>query len=431
MFIYVVISRNILSPVCLVNLTFTFSSLVLAIKTPQWGYNISAFTLIVISLSLLFFNLGYLLARRIPTVKVTNRTSLGIGNGNYLIFEISRPMSFFLSFISFIVVLCYALFLLLSVRGSGIHGDFFSSLSQYRNLVVNYPDLYRIPVLLNIGLAFLRAYSYCCIFFIVYNMIYKYHFKRYLFAVVCHCIVILLGTGRGEIITLLSAVIFDSYAVLCMKKNRASNIVLLKIALRCFVIFIGLFLLLGILRNSNLDWFSLLSVYIGSPIICLDSFLNTTHVPSILLGQNTLWGFYNILRHIGIDIPFYSHHLPMIYWGGNAQFASNIYTGFYTYISDFGLFGNFIILFFCGYVFNRVWKKYTSRNSGLMVIFYGPFWGYASIMLFITERIFSTFISLPSLVLVFFGIIICKLFINVSVHENQSRIVDQKEIGLV
>lgn len=118
--------------------------------------------------------------------------------------------------------------------------------------------------------------------------------------------------------------------------------------------------------------------YIGSSIIGLDYYLNTTYVQSDIFGKETFVKIIQFLRQYGIiDIPYYTMSTGMYFRFG--ENISNVYTGLRRSIADFTLIGMFVSRYllgaFYGIIIRRLQRLQTNkkpqRNRFLEIIIYG------------------------------------------------------------
>lgn len=161
-------------------------------------------------------------------------------------------------------------------------------------------------------------------------------------------------------ITIMFMFVFHIYA--CNKWKVFSNRKVFKIIIISFFMVMFLFSALAILTSrEGISKIENIIKYIGSPIVGLNYYLNSSHIPNIIWGQETLYYFYQLLREWGADIPWYKWHHEFYSYGINS--TSNLYTGLRRAIQDFGVLGMFLTRFVLGIFYMKLFTKIRRFNS--------------------------------------------------------------------
>lgn len=283
-------------------------------------------------------------------------------------------------------------------------------ISTLRSVVQTDTDAFQLGILLNTGLAFCRAAGNICLFLLIDSIATRKGKKRYfLIPIACLFSSVILSTGRGAFIGIVTAIVYDIYIVQKIRTGKEINRKMIKYAFVGFILFFVVFRLLGTLtgKSSVLSFWDTLSIYVGSSIGCLDNFLNGTWQLSTPFASSTFRGIYNIFHMLGFPAPAASNHAEMFRW---QQYSSNVYTSFYPYLLDFGVPLTLVIQILLGLLCGLLWKKYVSReNSFFLVINYGHLWGGSLVYFSIAERLCSNMLALNVFVEVFFTLILIRL----------------------
>jgi oligosaccharide repeat unit polymerase len=420
-FVYIVNNRLILHPSVLVCGVFTASALFLSLNTNAWNYNISFETYAFIIVSIILFVIGVALG-----TKVRIKTRLSRRKKNFTINEkyrhiwaqldsidISRSVMGLLSLICLLVTIFYAYHQYQLSLSLGNSNGFFGIVGTIRSVVQTDNEAFQLGFMLNVGISLTRAIGYICIFIIVSKIILKKRsILKYFVPVICLIINTILATGRGGFITMIVACIFDLYIVRKIKGEKKFNQKMVRDAIIGAFVFAVAFRLLGTLTGKSLilSAWDTFSIYIGSSLLCLDSLLSGGWELSSYFGRHTFTGIYNILGTLGFSLPYISNHAEMVRW---SHFSSNIYTAFYPYLLDFGVFVTLILQLIIGIIIGIVWRKFHHLNSNLLLLVtYGRFWGSALVYYSIAERLCSSYLALNIFAEIFFYIVILRFLVR-------------------
>lgn len=403
-------TRNILSPSTLVCVVFIISTFVMAINV-EWDYTIKFNTLCVIFASIFLFSLGANTKYRFGIRGFGTHNSYNLKEKPYFYIEDSAMA--ILSLLSLIIGVYYFISRYSTSVSFGNNGGVGGMLFALRNNRIELEEYYSVGIVANIGISFCRAIGYISLFMLIQSLVlHKTNWKKYIIPIVIVLSNSLLNE-RGALLTFVSAMIFDLYIILKINGIKMSNLNkrMIRYGILGGITFLTFFLFLGMLNGSLLimDVKDTLSVYIGSPVLCFDSFLNSGNI-DLTHGVYTFKGILGIISRLGINVPVISNHLDMVRWSG---FASNIYTSLYTYLRDFGIVGLFIVEVVVGLIFGSAWNIYNSSRSKSVILFmYGRYYGYALLMYSIAERIVSRYVSLNVIVEILFSVFIVKRFVN-------------------
>ncbi len=399
--------KDMFAPSFIICSVFTLSSLFVVMNGDDWGYSISGEATLYLLIAILVTILSISIGTRIKVnTKVEVETDCECISG-----DISNRWMVVLSAISIAIV--YAYFrhqLALSVtlgNGSGLTGMIYTI-----RMHVYESDNFQLGLALNIGIAFLRAVGFVSVFFFMHQLIVIKRIQwRYVLPMLSLILYFILTGGRSGFITLICAVMYDSYY--CFKQigkkiRPAKTVLYIVIGL---VIFLFLFWQLGKLtgKNTVLSLWDTLSIYIGSSILCFDAYMNQTNSYN-LIGTNTFKGIYNMLARFGLQVDTIGNHADKIRWNG---YSSNIFTAFYAYYSDYGPLFSLIVVSIAGLLIGVLWGSFREgKGDFILAVLYGRFVAYAVAMYSIAERFFSENLALNTILEMIFVFFIIEIFVH-------------------
>jgi oligosaccharide repeat unit polymerase len=398
---------------------FTGSSFMLALNS-SWNYQISFGTYMFITSAVVIFSLGAIIGKSFQNEIRTKKTLAEHSNHRYNSAwdEVSRftisGLAMFL--ISFLCMLVTGFYLLHQYRLSltlGNTSGIMGVVGAIRSVVQTNQDVFQLSMLLNIGISFTRAAGFICEFLIIVNLFNKQKkIYKYIIPLICLLLNTILATGRGALISIVTAGIFDIYIIRRLKGDRSINRKIIKYIVIGFLLFTAAFRVLGTLtgKSAILSAWDTISIYTGSSVLCLDSLLKNGWELSAFFGRHTFTGIYNILRSLGFSLPYLSNHAEMVRW---SHFSSNVYTSFYPYLLDFGVMATLVLQVVISIIFGMVWNKYNKgKCSYLLLITFGRFWGSALVYYSIAERLGSSYLALNAFTEIFFYILLIRLFLK-------------------
>ena len=409
---YFISGKKILFPSVIVSGMFLLSSLFAAINS-KWGIQVQLDTYLILVFSITIFSIGCLLGRRKIIVvgkKLRNADS-------YLdVTKINMPkrIAFLVGLVCLTVSFIYFRHQLSLSFVYGNTNGLSGMIGTLRKATVIDANVARLGIALNLGISFTRAAGIISLYIIISSIIEKRKIETFTFLpVICLLINSILATGRGALIMIVTTIIYDIYAINYLKNNKKINGKIIRYGILLVFLFFIAFWALGTLTGKSevLNFWDTISIYIGSPIVCIDSVIKEGWNISSSFGIHTFKGIYNMLSAFGFNIEFISNHEEMFRW---SSYSSNIYTALYPNLKDFGLIGTFIMQFILGFFNGTVWNKYTKKNAvtNFLLITYGRFFGSALVYYSIAERFCSNYLALNAIAEIFFYSITIKYFIK-------------------
>jgi len=411
-------SKEIISPTIILSSGYLISVLVAILNINNWG-DIRYNTLFIILISIITFFIGELFGS-----EVSKKVSKNYNNTETKqIFIISRKQIFVISIFMIYIAYIYFRYTYNLSKLGGNPGGIFNMLSYARLVDASDSEFEKIGFVLKYGLYFSRAYTY----FVLYCIIHNYFtcgskkIPRYqVVPIIIYIVQSILSTGRTQIMYIIIYTFMLSVIHMKIKNNwsNKNDYKIFKRAIVVIVLILGMFWIIdmtlrGSIYGTSRDLLSTLSKYISSSLIAFDYFVNNLVVTESF-GKETLYNFCSLLNRFGFDFKIYSSALEFTTFSG---VSTNIYTALRRYIHDFGILGMLLIQFMQGFIyayyFNSI--KYK-RRIGKRLLFYCMLI-YPVFFSFIEERFFTNILSLPTLAVVFFIIVIWR-FRKVKVYEE-------------
>lgn len=412
---YILSGKKILFPSVIVSAMFTLSSLFAALNS-KWGIQIQAKTYMILLVAIMIFSIGCLIGNiKLIVFGSKWRHKESFLNVTKIIIPVDKAVV--VAAICMIVSLVYFRHQLELSYAYGNTRGINGMIGTLRNAMVQDADVARLGILLNLGISFTKAAGIISLYIIIFSIIKKKKCKFItVLPLLCLIINIIISTGRGALIMVVTSAIYDVYALFYLKNDRKINHKIIKYGVILVVAFVFAFRVLGTLtgKSEALDFWDTLSIYIGSPIVCIDHVIQEGIGVTTQFGYNTFKGIYNMLSRFIGNMGLISNHDEKFRW---ASYSSNIYTALYPYLIDFGILGMIVIQFVLGVVNGAFWRKYTSSStiSDFILIIYGRFFGGALVYYSIAERFFSNYLALNAIAELVFYIVILRLFVK---HES-------------
>lgn len=166
---------------------------------------------------------------------------------------------------------------------------------------------------------------------------------------------------------------------LIRKKNKLIDIKkLLFMSILTVVVFVIIFLFLGTLTKkvNEENYIQLMYIYGGSSIAAFSSWLTNADLlnPSFtygLFGENSFPGIRNTLSRFLPFIEPTEQFLEFTFFKDGS--STNIYTGFRSYLNDFGIYGLPLICFFIGYFISFFYNFLKNHTTPLCLLIYAYF----------------------------------------------------------
>lgn len=403
-FAIVLSNGDIMSPLSLSYVSFLVVTIIAFSYNGFSGRRISGITVIFILLNLVIFSSGYLIVvamersknKKWEVIEKKDMPNLGLT----IIFLVVETIGF----------LAYLRFSLRSARGISSRAMIMNMLYYIRNAQL-FSD-YSIGFGLTIISFFCIALGYFYTYVLIRNLIWekKNTTKEtvcYVWIVLISLLTSMLGTGRTFLIKYM-VVSFFFYYYLKVSRQRGKVIGIrqfFKIARSLIVlavVFFGLFQLMGITtgKTGQATVKDMIYIYSGSSIIALDQAIAAYQNDARFFGEESFYGLYGFLNHLGFNIPNNILHLPFVNVGDGIR--TNIYTSLRTYLYDFGFLGTSIVQFFIGIVAGVMYCLLNKFGYNLVYLFVYGIFLYGLVMQGIAETLLRNFMSVTNVFLVLF-----------------------------
>ncbi|MGL4607826.1 MAG: O-antigen polymerase [Eubacteriaceae bacterium] len=406
---------DIIAPWVLSSMMFLISVLVATANANKWEMKIHAETLFLISVGLIMFGIGNLVAISIMK-KGVEKPSIAINN--YYIkkeeLKISRKLVFLSSVIS--IMGSYLIYIktmaIIKSLGGLEKGQY--ALAYYRRAqMTGEASLGIILTLINFlifGLAFVFLYV------LIYNKIInkKSIFKNWYLLIpsVAYWFLSALSTSRSGFIQYVAYLIFiivilsnykNSWKTLSLGKTFKLIMLGMGMLFIFFVVFIQLGTYTG--KSSFEDATEVLSVYIGSSIPALDNYLIEDGSGfSNVFGEETIIGIRDLLNKFGVETEKSVKFLEFTYLG--KSISTNVYTSLRRYHHDYGFLGMMLMQSILGFLYTYfyLWiKKYNKVGFSLILYSY---MGLPLVYQGIEEQFFVTLFSITQIMTLLFSFVL-------------------------
>ena len=410
------VKGDILSPLALSYESFFISAFVAAIGMILWGNDINVQTFFTVLVSLMFFSVGFLL---VPFPKRRNRRA---DNKGYII--IDRKISLFFLLWN-IIILCLTFIKTLQIaKGVNETADLSNMLHYARNAYL-FSDA-SLGIILSLAGFSVVAIGYFYTYIVINNMIYKKRGKRIVgLDILLNCSIIFvslllntLSSSRTFLIKwLVVVIVFYFYTMKFKNKISSFNILkIIKIALclvGVLVLFFLMFQLLGMAtgKTGTLTIMRMLYLYSGAALPALAESLKIYKYDGRIFGEESLYGFYSLLNHFGLNIPNDTAHLPFVTLADGS--TTNIYTSLRTYLYDFGYIGMFIVQLILGIIMGILYRKLIMKyeDNPVYLCFYGILM-YGVVMQGLAEILLKEFMALTNISIIVVFTVLYNFFIK-------------------
>ncbi|MCA1033481.1 oligosaccharide repeat unit polymerase [Bacillus infantis] len=402
---YFTTGKDLLSPWVISCCMFLLSALFVIPNIESWNVQLSAITILVIGLGLFSFGFGELFVRKLYQKRLLNRKKTQFLNkhDNNERKPINIHTSILLFFIIFMLIVTYFYYkqVLDFAYAAGFTVSSDLPMLRYARIATTTDIAESVSTNKLLGQAVIISYSYAylMIYVVLYNTIFLKYRKRlilYAIPIVIYLIQVVLTGGRTQFIYLVSSLFLISVIFYQIKAgwSNSKNSKYIKVGIITFIVMLVVFYFLGTFtgKTSKLNLLETISIYVGSPIVAFDIFLqNYTNGFSIFFGENTLFGIYDILQRFGFDVPNLIRIADFVNIGG---YETNIYTSYMRYIKDFSYFGFLIIEMFLGAIYSFLYLNIKIKNKPTIIIVIFAIIFQTIIECSIEERFFMNVLSL-------------------------------------
>lgn len=139
-------------------------------------------------------------------------------------------------------------------------------------------------------------------------------------------------------------------------------------------------------QGETIDVVNAIAMYVGSPIVGLDHYINAGMKSYPNMGENMFKIVYDILRKLGLNFEHLQLHEETFYL---KNIASNAYSGLCFWIRDFKLIGALCFALIIGAVFGTIYIKTQNniiRKDNIIGVYICSMMYYALIMAFFNDQ---------------------------------------------
>lgn len=360
--------RDILSPTFLLSLSFFLVVSIAYLFQDEMGGDIHGYTVAVIFGGIFLFHLGEVLVRMF----YRGRKRVFFKANKDIVVK-DKYLFFMCILVGFALYFGYKHFMNVASSLYGVTNPLLAY-GVVRNYYVNISNqVTDVAIRKDIGLILLENAAYTLVFYSFYTYCYTRFFKgssrtKLLLPFLLGCPIYLFQSGGRmaflQIATTAASVIFMMIKQTELKGGEpitGFRVYLYKVV-KYGVAVIAFFLLLGQVRSGEeeMDFVATLCSYTGSSIIGLDLYLTDylSHPFNLASegswGENTLQPLWNFLNRFGLNIPLNPTNDEFFRYPVG---TSNIYSAFKYMISDFSLYGMFLVMFLLGIIYTLFWLR--------------------------------------------------------------------------
>lgn len=389
---YFLFNRDIMAPPFILSALFSVSCICAIIGNRDWKVDVSYEAVAALFLGLFSIFVGGLFAEAIgQSRRRTKGNPLPERNG-YL--TISNLKLLILLAVDIVILFLYYKRLIEMATAIGYKGTGF--LYYVRIATINNGT--KLGTFFTVTLGFIGANSNVALFTLINNYFHRKQKNRgaktsvlLCFALIVTSLVVkaLSGARNGFIAFFVYLV---AYFVFCSSKKGKINLSkILPLAFGCIFAFFIIFTVLGNMTGKTGDSaIDKIVLYTGSSIVGFSVWLRGFS-SSHLFGQESFWGLRYLLNKFFPNVKVTSHFLQGVRFPNGD--STNIFTGFRSYIADFGTFGLILIPFLIGFVMTFAYVKVKKKRSPLAVILFSYFLYHYIYILFtpsITSELFTS-----------------------------------------
>lgn len=377
---------DLLSPSFLYTAAMLLSSILALIGLLMWN-NVSSLsytTIFICILSVLSFNAGELLIRKVIKSNKENKVKKA---SDYININISWwKIIIQLIFVVITLLLVYHEVYRIATE-AGFNGNGISNMIEYyRNTTILFSTQYiKNGVSINIIVAQMQKIVevICCVnIFLVISAALNNNLKNkrvilYSMIILISVITSLLTGGRMRLVIY---VLFTMVIIIIKLNQKYDYKELIKKYKKIIIIFflasvVSFYCALPMLgRKTDTNIIEYTTFYFGAPIPSLEKVIHEQKKPSFF-GEETFRGVQNVAFKLGLSdfIQPISTEWVYFYTKDSQKLSSNIYTAAKRYYHDFGLIGVFILQLINGAVFAALYVIMKKRKTIVLIIFYAMY----------------------------------------------------------
>lgn len=367
LFIYIV-NRDVLSPAFVFTFFLIVAELNVLSNAKSYIFELNSKTLYIVISGIFFLWLGTAFSDRHTNDEFQ---VLGFVEKKRMIslIQINKSLLFSLTIFNFLSAYIIFKSVVNVSYANGYSGDIFGALGYYRLIsAMSNIKTIRLGALPTILTAITEAEGYVVAFIIALKLSQKSKLGIFLKLTFISSLIVTFCQGdRGGLFLILS---FVFYYLLLSRENKIvkQKFVRWKLIISSIFAVIFLFegsaLLMG--KNWNVSFYDYFSVYLGDPLVNLNTIIDQGIVRTPIWGYFTFGGILKfVYRNLGWLFPSYEYLQKYQVMNGHA--LGNVYTIFGYAVSDFGFAGSNVLMFFIGFVC-QVFYNFAKKSRSIIPI---------------------------------------------------------------
>ncbi|MBO6177996.1 MAG: oligosaccharide repeat unit polymerase [Selenomonadaceae bacterium] len=406
--LFIVSDFDILSPAVIVALVMAFSSVLALASASTWNLYMPFYGATILFLGVLIFSLTSLAVKsKLNFIKSVNLPNFDVKPVPVILLSI---FTFILAFFSFKET--YEL-----AESLGNDQGVFGMIGAIRPHLES-GDI-TISRTMNYRNTFATLFAYVSAFAFFYLLIIKNTFRKLLLIpMFLLSPFLILTTGRMNLLFYVIYLLIHACILYRLREgdSKASRKRSLKWTLYAGGAFFALFLILGTLTGkvafdgTGRSPLLILAHYGGASIPAFGALMELPVIDDGLIGSHISLGLYRMLSRLGFDLPEVMTFLPFLHFDG---MKTNVFTAFWRYIEDFGLWGMFLFTSLLSLFYTLFYELTKSGRLGAYGIILYSSLAYPLFMFFQDERLIMDFSGTPIvyhviLLFVFYKVILKK-----------------------
>lgn len=415
--------KDVFSPACLICESYVLAVMCAIMNIDLWGIDLSSSTIKIIIIGVLAFIIPSSIFLHTYVNKVMKKSKEEvIQNGTP--FLLRKSIYLFFVMVQLITLVLYFYYVVKTVGGIGNAFNISNIMNQYRE-GTSYGDLDSlIPAYVNQLVKISQIIAYISIYNILYKKMILKEKNNIVFlnatSIVLYLLLTLLSGGRYKMISFFigGLIMWNiiNKKISNKKFNFKNTLKITIIVLSILLIFSQTRTLVG--RTNKQGFISYISTYFGGSIELLDLYMKSPIQDSNIIGKESFYAINSTLSKFGIVKPYRMH---LEFRSSNGIVIGNVYTALRCFYYDFGIIGVIVLQMILSLIWTKWYKKINNNNDiykfDTSLLFYCMF---VNCLFFNSYRdnFFSSTISISTLTMVFYFIIIKKLLVTQSIKER-------------
>lgn len=366
--------KDIMAPSVLLTIVFMLSTLIAMINADRWRVSYPWEACLILSIGIFLFCITDGIIRNLTQSKAKQKVL------SYKMIEANKIRTWLIILADVIVVcLVYQEVMRIAATNTWFDNAFYAYRALTSHGEASDPEQY-MDGKVNQAMKIVIVSGFMYAFFFINNiLVNRKKWKDYLYYLIpplLLCIMTLITGVRTNILRLFVFCLICGYILFQYKRhwkglalNRFLRIAVISV-LGILILFSSLQSFLGRDAGGSTDKFTVISNYVGAPIVHFGQYIQSPPPPNQVFGQETFSGIWNVLYKLGITTQTYSVHEE--FRRLTYSDSGNVYTLFRRFIQDFGVGGmclmTILLAYFFSYIYNRKIRNCALNSHTILII---------------------------------------------------------------